>query len=153
MNKADEANNLGRLMAVLEKIYKDAGIKISATKLSLAPESPQAVLIPLMKTHREILNKLGHAGNKYGKLLMEIHEGLSDYPETLTLEEQVQFQIGYQKQSSVLTNRGRPVTLDVKKRGVLLHDDDVELAKELGKGNISAGLRIALSYIRKKQKE
>lgn len=94
----------GRLFAVLEKIQKDALPSINRTikdsYFSSAAATPAFVFNRLMKLSQAHLSKLSEGGVVYyNKLMGEIISELSEFPKTLSQEEQSLFIVGYYHQN------------------------------------------------------
>lgn len=105
----DESNTntgyrLGRLFAALEKIQSEANPGINATIrdrfYGAASGTPVAVFGNLMRLKNHHLSKLDNPGRRiyFEKIIVQIMEGLDDFPPHLSLADQGRFAIGYYHQ-------------------------------------------------------
>lgn len=101
----DEAYQLGRLFAALEKTQEDAsGGKLNATIkdrfFGSAAATPASVFPRLLQLHQHHMRNLEHEGHRVarGKLLGEIMGHIDSFPRHLPLERQGLFYIGYYHQ-------------------------------------------------------
>jgi len=106
----DESNKntgyrLGRLFAGLEKIQLEAIPGINATirnrYYGAASGTPGAVFPILIRMKNHLLAKLANKNRAvdFEKLLLEIIDGISDFPAQLSLDDQGRFAIGYYHQT------------------------------------------------------
>ena len=105
----DEAYLCGRLFAVLEKIQQDASEgtlnrTITDSYFSSAASKPSSVLPKLVQLSLNHQRKLSEAGNVfYGKLIGSIIEKIDGgFPQTLDLDGQGRFIVGYYQQKQSL---------------------------------------------------
>jgi len=109
----DHANNnpgyrLGRLFAVLEKIQEEANPGINATIrdrfYGAASSTPVTVFSNLMKLKNHHIAKLDNPGRRVNleRLIGEIMEEVTDFPNHLCLTDQGRFAIGYYHQRQAL---------------------------------------------------
>jgi CRISPR-associated protein Csd1 len=95
---------LGRLFAVLEKVQEEAHPGINATIrdrfYGAASGTPAAVFPHLMKLKNHHLSKLENRGRAVNleRIIMEIVDGISDFPGHLSLQDQGRFAVGYYHQ-------------------------------------------------------
>ena len=98
---------LGRLFSVLESVQKEANPEINTTirdryfnSACATPASVFPVLIKLKNSHiQQLVRKKGcGAKNFYEKLITELMAKINGFPQSLSLEEQGKFMLGYYHQ-------------------------------------------------------
>ena len=98
----------GRLFAVLEKIQQDSsggGLNrtIKDSYFASACARPSSIFPKLMKLSQNHMRKLSESNVYYNKLIGEIVSGFEgEYPQTLSLDDQGRFIIGYYQQNKAL---------------------------------------------------
>ncbi len=108
LNETSPGYLLGRLMAVLEKLQKDANPGLNSTikdrYYASASITPKAVFSTLMRLHNYHLQKLKGQNSTvyYNKLIAEILDQLQCIPAHLDLDNQGLFALGYYQQQKDL---------------------------------------------------
>lgn len=104
----DPAYLCGRLFAVYEKIQKDASGDLNRTikdsYFASVCARPSAIMPKLSQLAQNHLRKLGTGSNVYyNNLIGEIIDGLDGmFPQTLDLDSQGRFIVGYYQQNKAL---------------------------------------------------
>jgi len=103
-SNTNTAYRLGRLFAVLEKIQEEASPGLNVTirerYYGAASSTPVTVFTTLLRLKNHHLAKLSNRGRAVNleKLIVEITQGVSDFPSHLGLPEQGRFALGYYHQ-------------------------------------------------------